>query len=90
MGNGLPGNLFCLNGLQHIIKVNVIKLLGWCLVYEALFYKIKPSAYMLVFIADRVNNTQFMHAASNLLILLLSSCLVLTRSSPTGKWERLR
>ena len=57
-------NLFCLNGLQHIIKVNVIKLLGWCSVYEALFYKIKPSAYMLVFIARRVNSMQFMCIAS--------------------------
>ena len=69
MGDGLPVNLFCLNGLQRIIKVNVIKLLGSCLVYEALFCKIKPSAYMLIFIAYRVNNTQFMCVASHVLIL---------------------
>ena len=45
------------------------KLLGSCLVYEALFCKIKPSAYMLIFIAYRVNNTQFMCVASHVLIL---------------------
>lgn len=64
--DGLPMDLLFLNGLQNITKVNAVKLLGSCSVYEALFYKIKPSAYRLIFIAHRV---QFMCFASNLLIL---------------------